>query len=245
MENKIPKIIHYCWFGKNPESDLMKKCLESWKKYLPDYELYLWNEETFDINSNMFTKEAYENKKWAFITDYVRLYALKNYGGIYMDTDVEVLKNLDEFLKFSAFSGFEDERYIPTGIMASQKNHIWIEKLFQYYENKHFQNKDGKLEVTPNTKIITKISEKLFNLKINNKRQTLKYNVEIFPKDYFCPKNHYSGKVYLTKNSYTIHHFNGSWMNNTQKIKKNLHSILISMFGEKNHMRILKLLKNN
>ena len=103
-KNKIPKIIHYCWFGGNPLPELAEKCIESWKKYLPDYEIIRWDENNFDFNINDYVKEAYENKKWAFITDYVRLYAMYNYGGIYMDTDVEVLKSLDCFLIHPAFS---------------------------------------------------------------------------------------------------------------------------------------------
>ena len=99
----IPKIIHYCWFGKNPLSDLAKKCIDSWKKYCPDYEIIEWNEENFDINSNVYVKEAYDSKKWAFVTDYVRLYALDKCGGIYMDTDVELLKGIDVFLENEAF----------------------------------------------------------------------------------------------------------------------------------------------
>ena len=104
-KQQIPKIIHYCWFGKGPKPELAIKCIESWKKYCPDYEIKEWNEDNFDLNYNAYVKEAYENKKWAFVTDVVRLYALVNYGGIYMDTDVEVIKPLDEFLTLSGLSG--------------------------------------------------------------------------------------------------------------------------------------------
>ena len=122
----IPKIIHYCWFGGNPLPPLALKCIESWKKYCPDYEIKIWDESNFDININKYATEAYEAKKWAFVSDVARLWVLYNYGGIYMDTDLEVIKPLDEFLYHKAFSGFEDEVNIPTGIIASEKNNNWI-----------------------------------------------------------------------------------------------------------------------
>ena len=109
----IPKVIHYCWFGKKPLPPLAVNCIDSWKKFCPDYEIIEWNEKNFDINSNTYVREAYENKKWAFVSDYVQLYALYNYGGIYMDTDVQVLKPLDAFLNDQAFSGFEAYDRVP------------------------------------------------------------------------------------------------------------------------------------
>ena len=125
----IPKTIHYCWFGGNPLPKLAKKCIKSWKKYCPDFEIIEWNEANFDISSApLYVRQAYEAKKWAFVTDYVRLYALTSYGGIYMDTDVEVIKPLDFFLNHDAFSGFESEKSIPTGIMASKKGNIWVKE---------------------------------------------------------------------------------------------------------------------
>lgn len=240
----IPKIIHYCWFGRGEKNQKIKECIESWKKYLPEYNILEWNEDNFDINSVKYVREAYKSKKWAFVTDYVRLYALYNYGGIYMDTDVEVLKNLDVFLENKAFSGFEDNQYIPTGIMGSIKGHFWIKKLLQYYENKDFI-KGGNYELIPNTKIITEITKRDFGLILNNEEQKLKYGVLIYPKDYFCPKNHYNNKIYLTKNTYTIHHFNGSWVNKNMfyKIKNILHRIIILVLGEKLHSKFIKKLK--
>ena len=124
----IPKKIHYCWFGKGEKPKLVKDCIDSWKKNCHDYEIIEWNEDNFDININAYVKEAYECKKYAFVTDFVRLFVLKKYGGVYMDTDVEVIKSLDGFLKHHAFSSFENNDYIPTGIMASEKNNKWISK---------------------------------------------------------------------------------------------------------------------
>lgn len=131
----IPKKIHYCWFGKGKMPELALKCIESWRVNLPDYELKEWNENSFDINSNFYVKEAYESRKFAFVTDYVRLYALYTEGGIYMDTDVEVLKNLDPFLDLPAFSGFEDNVHIPTGIMAAEKGSVWAGWQLKYFSS--------------------------------------------------------------------------------------------------------------
>lgn len=224
-EQKIPKIIHCCWFGKNPMPKLAKDCIDSWKKYCPDYKIKIWSEKNFDINSNRFTKEAYQNKKWAFVTDYVRLHALYNEGGIYMDTDVEVVKNLDKFLKNSAFSGFEDFTTIPTGIMASEKKHNWIKLLLNEYENKHFVV-NGVLDTTPNTQLITKITKKNYPIKLNNTMQKFEDGLCIFPKEFFCPISYKDNKLNFTKNTHTIHHFAGSWMSKKERflmwIKKNI-----------------------
>ena len=142
----IPKIIHYCWFGGNDKSELVERCISSWKKYCPDYKIIEWNENNYNVNKNKYTKYAYERQKWAFVSDYVRLYVIYKYGGIYMDTDVEVVKNLDKFLKYESFSGFESTKYIPTGIMGGEKNSRWIKYLLSYYDNKSFINEDGTLD---------------------------------------------------------------------------------------------------
>lgn len=210
----IPKTIHYCWFGRNPLPPLAKKCIASWKKYCPDYEIIEWNEDNFDINSNQYIKEAYESKKWAFVTDYVRLYVLEKYGGVYMDTDVEVVKPIDEFLRHSAFSGFEDPKRVPTGIMASEKSHPIIQGLLSYYSDKHFIGESGEPDTTTNVQIITNmLLEK--GLVLNGELQDVEDFV-LYPSDYFCPKDYSTGMIKTTSRTYTIHHFNGSWHSESQ-----------------------------
>ncbi len=215
----IEKVIHYCWFGKNPLDERSKKCIESWKKYCPDYTIIEWNESNFDINSNIFVKEAYESKKWAFVTDYVRLYVLYNYGGIYMDTDVELLQNLDSFLNNVAFSGFENNALIPTGIMASEKHGEWINYLMSYYNNRHFINSDGTLNTSPNTGIITNMTISKYKIEMDNTYQEIKNVLVLYPSEFFCPKNHLTGEIELTDNTVCIHHFNGSWITKKEKAR--------------------------
>ena len=147
----IPKTIHYCWFGGNPLPKLAIDCIASWKKYLPAYEIKEWNESNFPFNNYKFAREALENRKFAFVSDVSRLHALKQEGGIYMDTDVEVLKSLDSFLHHTAFSGFENDDFVPTGIMASEKGGKWVTELLDYYNDNSIFNTDGTIESVSNT----------------------------------------------------------------------------------------------
>lgn len=212
----IPKIIHYCWFGGKPLPEDAKRYIDSWRKYCPDYEIKEWNESNFDLNICNYVREAFEAKKWAFITDYVRLYAMVNEGGIYMDTDVEVIKPLDSFLYHKAFSGFEDERNIPTGIMACEKGFALFDELLHYYDNKHFIKDDGTYDLTTNVITITNICRK-YGFKGNNKKQDV-LGFILYPNDVFCPKSHDTGEIKLTDNTVTIHHFAGSWACKESKI---------------------------
>ncbi|CCV64690.1 Polysaccharide biosynthesis protein CpsM [Alteracholeplasma palmae J233] len=229
----IPKIIHYCWFGGNEIDTETLKIIESWKNYCPEYKIILWNEENFDVMSNIYTKQAYENKKWAFITDYVRLFALYNYGGIYMDSDVEVIKNLDIFLKNRAFTGMENNEYSVTGLMASEKGHPWIKDILDEYDGKTLIQENGELDLTPNTILITKITAQKYGWEHKQEIQNLKEGLMIYPFDYFCAKNWKDGKVFVTENTYTIHHFKGSWLTEKQKKNRQKNILLVKIFGKK------------
>ena len=236
----IPKVIHYCWFGGNPLPEDAKKCLASWKKHCPEYEIIEWNESNFDVNSNCYIKEAYEAKKYAFVTDYVRLFVMYEYGGIYMDTDVELVKNLDDFLIFRAFSGFESSNSIPTGIMASEKHFKLFGDLLKYYENKHFLNDDGSYDTTTNTVTITQMCKK-YGLVLNNKYQVID-GFALYPNDYFCPLENETGVLKKTENTVAIHWFAKSWVNdgNTKLLK--FTRILHRIFGtERIHNIAVKL----
>ena len=226
----IPKIIHYCWFGGNPLPPLAEKCIASWKKFCPDYEIKEWNESNFDITSNTYIYEAFQCKKWAFITDYVRLWVIYKYGGIYMDTDVEVLKPLDAILYHPAFSGFESNCSIPTGIMAGEQNNKWFKLQLAYYDDRHFVRKDGSLDLTTNVKTITNITKQNYGINLNNIYQDLK-DMVFYPSDFFCPKDYVTGVINTTQNTYTIHHFAGSWASNAQHSYERQRSFLIKFCG--------------
>lgn len=211
----IPKVIHYCWFGGNPLPDMAVRCIESWKKYCPDYQIMEWNESNFDLDMYDYVKEAYEAKKWAFVSDVARLYALVNYGGIYMDTDVEVIKNLDPLLQYEAVSGFETETQIPTGLMACEGHHPLFEELLKEYEDAHFIRTDGTLDFTTNVTRITNACLK-YGLIQNNCLQTVN-GFTLLPSDYLCPKDYRTGEIRLTDRTMTIHHFDASWHTEEQK----------------------------
>lgn len=227
----IPKIIHYCWFGGNPLPEEAKKCIESWKKQLPDYQIKEWNERNFDINTNQYVRQAYESRKFAFVTDYVRLYALATEGGIYMDTDVEVLKSFDPFLHHTAFSGFENNNFVPTGIMASEAGGKWVTDLLDDYNNRSFIQPDGSRDTTSNTVTITNYMLR-HGLIQNNSYQDFIGLVTFYPSEYFCPKDHGSGVIKLTGNSVCIHHFACSWLPWHLKVRHRAKLSLQKLLGE-------------
>lgn len=193
----IPKIIHYCWFGGNPKPESFYICLESWKKYLPDYEIVEWNESNFDLNSCQYVNLAVKKGQWAFVSDYARAQALYQQGGIYMDIDVEVKLPLDEFLHHRAFSGFETKGSPFTALWAAEKGHPWPKKVIDFYHDK------TDFDLTTNTVFV---SELLVNeYKVDSERdeyQELADGIAIYPSTYFC--------LDLPKN-FASHHFIGTW----------------------------------
>lgn len=233
----IPKKIHYCWFGRGQMPELAKRCIESWKKYCPDYEVKEWNEDNFDLDMYPYVREAYDNRKFAFVTDVVRLYALLKEGGIYMDTDVEVLKPLDSLCEYEAVSGFEAEARIPTGLMACRDSHPLFQEMLNDYDGLHFVRKDGSFDMTTNVTRITNVCIR-HGFVPNGKLQTVA-GFTLLPQDYLCPKDFGTKKIHLTKNTLCIHHFDGSWMKKSDKVK----SLIIAKLGPK-LSNVLVYLKN-
>ena len=191
-----------------PEDNL--KCIESWKKFLPDYKLMLWNEDNYDVNSIKFTRQAYQKKKYAFVIDPVRLQLLREHGGIWLDTDIEIIKNLDPLLELPAFMSFESDTLLHTGIVGSEKGAAWTDEYWKYMNRKPFIRWNGRLNKTPSTVIISRILKKR-GVKLDNTFQIYDDSLHIFPKDYFCPKDYKTGKITITDNTDCIHHFAGSW----------------------------------
>ncbi len=204
----IPKIIHYCWFGRGEKPALMKKCIKSWKKYCPDYEIIEWNEDNFDIDSCLWTKQAYEAKKYAFVSDYVRLYVLKKYGGIYMDTDQELIKPLDAFLHHKFFIGFTCGNYPNTGVIGSIADSNVTNNLFKYYDDRVFI-KDGQMDCEPNTDTCVE-TLKQYGLELNGTRQSLE-ELDIYPSTYFCPTSCLTVENCISDETVAIHHFAMTW----------------------------------
>ena len=217
----IPKVIHYCWFGKNPLPKLAVKCINSWKRKLPDYQIIEWNESNFDISSApIYVRQAYNAKKWAFVTDYVRLKVVYDFGGIYLDTDVELLKNLDNLLCNHAYFGFEDEKYVATGLgFGAEKKEKILYELLSDYEGISFIKPDGSYDTLScpirNTKIL--INHGLIQ---NNKEQILEGNIHIYPSEYFSPISYETGIKTITANTVSIHWFAGSWLEKEQQKKR-------------------------
>ncbi len=206
----IPRTIHYCWFGNNPKTLFVEKCIDSWKKYCKDYKIIEWNENNFNISiAPLYVKQAYSVKKYAFVSDYVRLWALINYGGLYFDTDIEIIKQLDQFLSLNAFACFENNSQIQTGILACQNNHPIFKEFIKEYDKIEFINKDGTFDYTTNVKRISDISMK-FGFTPNGKLQKF-YDFTIYPQNYFCPDHEKLNDELYMKDTFAIHWFAGSW----------------------------------
>jgi mannosyltransferase OCH1-like enzyme len=230
----IPKIIHYCWLSNDPFPDNIKACMDSWKKYLPDYELMLWNFDRFDKKSSLWVKQAFEAKKYAFAADYLRLYALYHYGGIYLDTDVEVIKPFDDLLDLPYFLGEENslsEIAIEAATIGAEKGCFWIGKCLEYYKNRRFVLGIGKYDIRTLPFIIKEIiTENYLLTQVNDKKAIHENEREIYilPVDYFSPKKWNDPTIFnLTKSTYSIHHFAGSWKKHKTMKEKSREKISI------------------
>ena len=241
----IPKIIHYCWFGPKELGELEKTCLKSWENILPNYKIMSWNEKTFDINSNLYAKQAYESGNYAFVSDYARLVALVKYGGVYFDTDVEVIKKMDKFLENNAFTGFENKTMVAAGIMGCEKDNEFFSKVLEYYNTHAFIDENGNIDATTIVKIMTRILVK-HGLEQSHSEQNV-YNVHIYDRDVFYPKKMKDGTFRVTDESYTIHRYAGSWLTERERRRgenyfwrkvcrpnlKRIRKLFIAVMGEK------------
>ena len=223
----IPKIIHYCWFGRNPLPELAQKCIASWKKYLPDYEIKEWNEDNFDVNIIPYTAEAYAMKKYAFVSDYARFWILHKYGGIYFDTDVEVIRPIDDIIARGNFMGFETD---PNPAKSDASNASVnpglgiIEKMMHYYDGQHFVHE----AVMKNQITVVHIATQV--LRDNGLKNVAGIQevagCYIYPAEYFCPINVTTGRIHVEKNTRTIHHYAGTWVDKKFSLKELLKRIL-------------------
>lgn len=210
----IPKIIHYCWISENMDDELPEKvreCINTWKKYLPDYEIKRWNQYNFDISNSVYAKQALVCKKYAFVSDYIRLAVLYKYGGIYLDTDMKVLRSFNELLNNEAFIGFESKYSIAAGIIGAEKKHNYIKILLDLYEDKEkvFIKNDGSLDMTPNPVIITNLLLKK-GIKLNNILQK-NDKITVYPKEYFYAYDGVTKEMNITDNTFAVHLYAASW----------------------------------
>lgn len=228
----IPKIIHYCWFGGNPLPKSAKKCIASWRKFLPDYEIKEWNESNFDVNIIPYTAEAYKAKKYAFVSDYARFYILYKYGGLYFDTDVEVIRNMDDIIARGPFMGCEGEAKQSKNRLQDAATTLGVnpglglgvnpglglvKEILNIYKDKNFLKSDGtqydETIVTITTNLLCKKG-----LRYTNDIQQVD-GVWIYPKEFFCPKDYVTGKLSISKNSRSIHHYSATWIPKEQRME--------------------------
>lgn len=212
----IPKVIYYCWFGKGELPKLAQKCIKSWGKYCPDYKIVCISEENFDINQNRYAARAYEAGKWAFVSDYARLKVLYDNGGIYLDTDVELIKPIDKLIGEGGYMGFDDNGLISTGLgFACEKGNELVATLLADYDGISFILSDGTYDLTPcparNTKTLIKLG-----MDIGNREQVF-MGMRMLPEDYLCPMKYCTGRKIITDNTCSIHHFCASWISPTAK----------------------------
>lgn len=224
----IPKIIHYCWFGRGPLPELAQKCIASWRKYLPDYEIKEWNEDNFDVNIIPYTKEAYEQKKYAFVSDYARFWILYKYGGLYFDTDVEVIRPIDDIIARGNFMGFETDPNPKQGDAGSVAPGLGlgvnpglglVKKMLDYYEGQHFVHE----AVMRNQITVVHIATKVLlenGLQCVGGIQKVADDCYIYPAEYFCPINVTTGRIHVEKNTRTIHHYAGTWVDKRFSLKE-------------------------
>ncbi len=210
----IPKTIHYFWFGPRPLPELAKRCIDSWRRYMPDYEIKLWNEDNFDVNMALYSKQAYAEKKYAFVSDYARLKILHEYGGIYLDTDVELIRSLEDIVQNGGYMGLEPQEdggvAIATGLgMACVAGADLYKKLIASYESDRFILENGRQNLsTIVTRVTRTLQEDGF---INSDTLQEIAGITVYPTDYFCPKNFTTGKLNVTANTYSIHWYDASW----------------------------------
>ena len=213
----IPKIIHYCWLGGNPKPDSVLRCIDSWRKYCPDYEIREWNESNLDISMNEYTRQAYEAKAWGFVPDYLRLWIVYTHGGIYLDTDVQIIRSFDPLLKEKGFAGFEDDEHIALGLgFGAEAENPMIAKQMAVYDGLRFRNEDGSYNRTPSPQYSTELMKQL-GLHPNNGSVQYIDGFACYPPEYFCPKSFQTGMMKLTKNTFSIHQFDASWYSEEER----------------------------
>lgn len=221
----IPKIIHYCWFGRGEKPELAKKCIASWQRFCPDFEIREWNEDNCDYLSMPFMTEAYVAKKYAFVSDVMRLLVLEQYGGVYFDTDVELVRDITPLMADEGFIGFENDPFVNSGqVIASVPHHPVVQTMIEAYQKLHFTNEDGTANPVGCPHLNTDIMER-FGL-IRNGQEQIVGGIHVYPADYFNPLDSATGKLTKTENTYSIHWYSMSWLPKRVRIKSKIGRIV-------------------
>lgn len=237
----IPKVIHYCWFGGNPLTELAEKCIESWRKHFPDYQIVEWNENNFDINCCTYVRQAYEAKKWAFVSDYARFKILYESGGIYFDTDVEVIKPFDHILEKGGFMGCENAQgSVNPGLgIALPPGLDIIKEILDDYEASEFLKPDGSCDLTTIVERTTNLLKRYGLVETSQIQQIA--DIYIYPMEYFCPIDIETGKMHITNNTYSIHRYDGSWITPVNRRNTIIYQHLTRYLGKNTAKRIKKI----
>ena len=247
MTNNIPKIIHYCWFGSPNKPKSVQRFIDSWKKQLPDYTFMEWGEGNCDLDQEIdYVKEAYKCKKYAFVSDYIRIKKLVQYGGVYLDTDIRIIKRFDKLLqKYDAVIGFEGPGNLETAFIASIPQHPLFREFQESYKERHFVREDGSLDTTPINNNISPFFVKR-GLKLDEDRyQKISENIAVFPTECFCAFNIKDWHPEPTKRTYTIHYMASSWQSNNVKLKIILFRTLRTVLGNNIYYNLRKVLRKN
>ena len=237
----VPRIIHLCWFGRGEKPAAVQKCIDSWKKCLPDYRIMEWNEDNFPMELWPYAKEAYDNRQYAFVSDVARLHALYLHGGIYMDTDMEVIASLDSLLEKEGFIGFERPEFVAAGIIGTVPGAAWIAELLDAYKERHFILPDGTPDTTTNVKCITEFFL-AHGLKPDNTLQEIPGVATVYPSEVFYPQHPLTGRLKVTSSTLTIHHYLGTWKHSYTPVER-FRKSWMHLFGEQSYykLRALKL----
>jgi hypothetical protein len=253
----IPKTIHYCWFGRNPIPELELKCIKSWSKHFPDHKIQMWNEDNFDINEAVFVKQAYETKHYAFVSDYVRAKVLYEYGGIYLDTDVEILQSFESLLKEKdCFLGFETRTKLGTAVMGFTPKHDVLQSFLHYYNKNSFISRNGDVNTIANVTVLTDILTRR-GLLADGSAQNID-NIEVFTREFFYPKKISQDEFQISKQTVAVHRCSNSWMTDRERkrgsnilwikimrpVLRFYRGIGLKIFGSKNIKNLEIMLRN-
>lgn len=242
----IPKTIHYCWLSGDPYPELIWKCIQSWKIYLPDYQFLLWDKSRAEEIDSEWLRQTISLQNYAFAADFIRIYSVLHYGGIYLDADVELVSSLDPFLKHNFFIGLEYNDDLEPAVFGAVPGHPWLKDLLNYYSNRSFSKCDGTLDQRTLPSIFNETAAVRFKFKSNGKIQYINNEgIVIYTSDYFSPKNIYSQQILRTRNTVAIHHFESSWFekNIRHNLKQSMHRILIKLGGKSFHNQLVKLIR--